>query len=30
MKNKNDKNYSSLLKKQLFEEQLLNKNINKF
>ena len=27
--NKNDKNYSSLLKKQLFEEQLLNKNINK-
>ena len=27
---KNNKNYSSLLKKQLFEEQLLNKNSNKF
>ena len=28
--NKNNKNYSSLLKKQLFEEQLINKNSNKF
>jgi hypothetical protein len=28
--NKNNKNYSSLLKKQLFEEQLLSKNSNKF
>jgi hypothetical protein len=28
--NKNNKNYSSLLKKQLFEEHLLSKNSNKF